>query len=278
MTPPSATITPELLKAGHRLTWASGDYAAVAEHVDEAPSRALLAQLGGALGDLDVLDVATGSGNLALRLAALGARVTGLDLVDELLEIATAREAWCPPTAHPIAWVQGDAEALPFADASFDLTTSVFGIQFAPRHAQTAAELLRVTRPGGRIALVNWTPDGMVGRMFGVLSRFLPAPPPFASPPPRWGDPEHVAELLGDGVADLTFTRGVNTFRSTSPDALAAFFEDNYGPTISARSRLGDDWPACAAGLRALFAELGHEEAGGFAVDSAFTVVTARRA
>jgi ubiquinone/menaquinone biosynthesis C-methylase UbiE len=281
MTTSTPPMTPEILKAGHRLMWATGDYAAVARHVDEAPARALLAALSGSgtgFGDLDVLDVATGSGNLALRLAALGADVTGLDLVDELLETAREREATAPPAAHAVDWLQGDAEALPFADASFDLTTSIFGIQFAPRHAQTAAELLRVTRPGGRIGLVNWTPDGMVGRMFGVLSEYLPAPPAFASAPPLWGDREHVAQLLGDGVTDLQHRPGVNTFRFPTLEAFAQFFEVNYGPTIAARAKLGGAWPACSERLRALFAELGSDGPDGFAIDSAFTVITARAA
>lgn len=278
MTTSSPPITPDVLKAGHRMMWASGDYAAVARHVDEAPSGALLQQLGGALGDLDVLDVATGSGNLALRLAALGARVTGLDLVDELLEVAAAREAAAPATAHPIAWVQGDAEALPFADASFDVTTSAIGIQFAPRHAQTAAELVRVTKPGGRIALVNWTPDGLVGRMFGVLAQHLPPAPAFASPPPAWGDPDHVTALFGDAVTDLRFTPGVNTFRFAGVEAFATFFETNYGPTIAAQAKLGDRWPACAAQLRELFTELGRPDDDGVAIDATFVVITARRA
>jgi ubiquinone/menaquinone biosynthesis C-methylase UbiE len=270
-------ITPEALKAGHRTMWAAGDYAAVAAHVDTAPAAALLDAVGD-VANLSVLDVATGSGNLALRLAGAGARVTGLDLVDELLAVARTRAASRRAPTHAIDWVQGDAEQLPFADASFDLTTSIFGIQFAPRHQVTANELVRVTKPGGRIALVNWTPEGMVGRMFGVLSQHLPAPPPFASAPPLWGDREHVTELFGDNVTDLEITPGVNTFRFPTLDAFATFFEDHYGPTIAARAKLGDAWPECSAQLRAMFAEIGRTDAGGFALDSAFARITARRA
>ena len=195
--------TPESLKAAHRTMWAAGDYAIVATHVDDVPSRELLARLPDLAGR-EVLDVATGSGNLALREAAAGARVTGLDLVDELLDVARARAA---EREVDVAWVCGDAEALPFADASFDVVTSIFGVQFAPRHAVTAAELLRVLRPGGTLGLVNWTPGGLIGRLFGVMSRHLPAPPAFASPPPAWGDEAHVRALLGDEVSALSFTR-----------------------------------------------------------------------
>jgi SAM-dependent methyltransferase len=273
---PTPTITPETLKAGHRTMWASGDYPAVAAHIDDAPPAELLARLPDLAGR-DALDVATGSGNLALRLAAAGARVTGLDLVDELLDVARARAA--ASGSDDIAWVAGDAEQLPFPDASFDVATSIFGIQFAPRHAVAAGELLRVLRPGGTLGLVNWTPEGMVGQMFGVLGRHLPAPPSFASPPPRWGDPEHVRELFGDGVTDLTFTRAVNTFRFPTLDAFAMFFEDSYGPTLTARAKLGPEaWEPCGQGLRDVYARLGTDGPDGFAIDSEFVVITARRA
>jgi SAM-dependent methyltransferase len=274
-TSPTATVTPEALKAGHRAMWAAGDYPAVASTIDDAPPAALLAQLP-QLAGRDVLDVATGSGNLALRAAAAGARVTGLDLVDELLDVARARAA---EAAVDVDWVAGDAEALPFADASFDVVTSIFGIQFAPRHAVTADELVRVLRPGGTLGLVSWTPGGLVGQMFGVLGRHLPAPPSFASPPPKWGDPEHVAALLGDRVTDLTVTPGVNPWRFASLDAFATFFEDHYGPTLTARTKLGPEaWAPCAAGLRELYARLGSEGPDGYAIDSEFVVITARRA
>jgi SAM-dependent methyltransferase len=271
----SATeVTPDTLKAGHRTMWAAGDYAAVAGHVDAAPARALLGRLP-AVADRDVLDVATGSGNLALHLAAAGARVTGLDLVDELLDIARERAI---QRGADVAWVAGDAEALPFADATFDVATSIFGIQFAPRHQVAADELVRVVRPGGTIGLVNWTPEGMVGQMFGVLGRHLPAPPSFASPPPRWGDPDHVRALFGDRVTDLAFTRGINTFRFPTLDAFATFFEDNYGPTLTARGKLGEEaWALCRDGLREVYATVGDSTSDGFAIDSEFTVITARR-
>jgi SAM-dependent methyltransferase len=274
MSTPTAAITPEALKAGHRAMWASGDYPAVAATIDDAPPAALLARLPDLAGR-DVLDVATGSGNLALRQAAAGARVTGLDLVDELLDVARARAA---ATGLDVDWVAGDAEELPFADASFDVVTSIFGIQFAPRHAQTADELVRVLRPGGTLGLVNWTPGGLVGQMFGVLGRHLPAPPSFASPPPKWGDPEHVAALLGDRVTDLTVTPGVNPWRFRSLDAFATFFEDHYGPTLTARTKLGPEaWAPCGAGLCEVYARLGTEGPDGFAIDSEFVVITARR-
>ncbi|HET6505474.1 MAG TPA: class I SAM-dependent methyltransferase [Baekduia sp.] len=268
-------ITPEQLKDGHRVIWASGDYAAVADTIDEALPAALLAELP-PLSGADVLDVATGTGNLAVRAASAGARRTvGLDLVPELLDVARAREH-----ADGVEWVVGDAERLPFGDGMFDVVASVVGIQFAPRHQVVAGELLRVLRPGGTLGLVNWTPAGLVGQMFAVLGRHLPAPPAFASPPPLWGDPDHVAALLDGGVGALTARRGVNTFRAASADAFADFFEDNYGPIHTARNKLGDAWAPCGDGLREVYERLGRrtDDGPGWAVDSEFVVITARRA
>jgi SAM-dependent methyltransferase len=275
----SPTLTPETLKAGHRTMWASGDYPAVAAEIDDALPAALLAALP-RLAGRDVLDIATGTGNVAIRAAQAGARsTTGLDLVPDLLDVARDRAAALGIGPSDIAWVAGDAEALPFPDAAFDVVTSVVGIQFAPRHQVATDELLRVLRPGGTLGLVNWTPEGLVGRMFGVLGQHMPPPPSFASPPPRWGDPGHVAALLGDRVTDLEFQRGINPFRFPDAEAFATFMEDNYGPTLTAKGKLGPDgWPACAAGLRTVYEEFGSDGAQGHAIDSEFVVITARRA
>ena len=167
------------LKRAHRATWASGDYAAIAELIDEAPPRDLLAGIHIEPGQ-DVLDVATGTGNIAIKAAAAGAQVVGLDLTPELFETARRRAA-----EHDVAvdWVEGDAEDLPFEDDRFDRVLSTFGVQFAPRHEVVARELARVCRPGGRIGLVSWTPQGQIGELFKIMGRYLPAPPDYASPP-----------------------------------------------------------------------------------------------
>src|SRR5215218_10080531 len=141
------------LKRAHRAIWAAGDYAAVAEVIDEAPPRDLLARVRVAPGE-EVLDVATGTGNIAIRAAAAGAQVVGLDLTPELFGTARRRaDQW----RVAVDWVEGDAEELPFEDGRFDCVLSAFGVQFAPRHEIAARELARVCRPGGRIGLVNWT-------------------------------------------------------------------------------------------------------------------------
>jgi SAM-dependent methyltransferase len=238
------------LKDAHRTTWAAGNYAAVAALIAHSPPRDLLAQVG--VGPRhSVLDVATGTGNVALRAAARGARVVGVDLTPELLEVARRRSR---DHGLGIKWVHGDAEELPCDDGEYDRVLSVVGIQFAPRHEVVARELARVTRPGGRIGLVNWTPDGMIGDLLRTVGEYMPAPPAYASPPPRWGDEGHVRKLFaGTGVA-FRFSYGSNPFRFASAEHFAAFFETNYGPVLKARERLTAEgtWDECRADIVAL--------------------------
>jgi SAM-dependent methyltransferase len=222
------------LKQTHRATWASGDYATVAERIDEVPPRDLLDRIGLRPGE-HVLDVATGTGNMALRAAAAGADVVGLDLTPELFETAWRR---MEERGVAVDWVEGDAEELPFGDASFDAVVSVFGVQFAPRHQIVARELARVTRPGGRIGLVNWTPEGQIGELFKIMGRYLPAPPGYASPPPLWGSEPYVRGLFAGTGMDLEFARGHNPWRFNSAEEYVRFMETNYGPTLKARERL----------------------------------------
>jgi SAM-dependent methyltransferase len=259
------------LKDQHRAVWAAGRYADVAETIADALPTHLLALAGIEPGDA-VLDVATGTGNAALLAAAHGADVTGLDLVPSLLDVARARDD------GRIAWVEGDAEALPFADASFDRVLSVVGIQFAPRHQVVADELVRVCRPGGAIGLVNWTPEGLIGRMFKILGSYMPKPPAFASPPPLWGSEEHQRRLFGSR-ASLTFERGMNPWRFPSVDEYMTFFEERYGPTIKAKARLEAEgtWEDCRAELRALYEELNIATDGTLHIDSEYLVTIAQR-
>lgn len=270
-------MTPTLtsIKDQHRATWAAGDYAAVARHIDDLPPAHVIAAAGVTAGD-DVLDVATGTGNVALRAAGLGARVTGLDLVPDLLDVARGRAG---EAGAEIAWVEGDAEALPFADASFDRVVSVFGTQFAPRHGVVAGELVRVCRPGGTIGLVNWSRAGLIGRMFEVFSRWLPAPPDFASPPPLWGDESHVRGLFAGHDVEVAFERGSNPFVFGSVEEYMTFFEERYGPTIKTRERLTAEgsWDDCRAALRALYEELNEADDGTLRIEAEYLVAVARR-
>jgi SAM-dependent methyltransferase len=239
------------LKEAQRMMWADGDYAAVARLMDEVPPAHMLSVVGVDAGHR-VLDVATGTGNVALRAARSGAQVTGLDLTPELLDVAAERAA---ALGTEVEWVQGDAEALPFPDRSFDRVLSAFGVQFAPRHQITARELVRICRPGGAIALANWTSDGFVGQMFAILGRYLPAPPAFASPPPLWGSEEHVRKLFSPWAVTFEFERGLlaNTFGSV--EEWLQFYETNYGPTIHAKAILDSAgrWGDCRTELADLF-------------------------
>jgi SAM-dependent methyltransferase len=238
------------LKQAHRATWAAGDYPAVAEHIDAVPPRDLLNRVAIAPGE-DVLDVATGTGNVALRAAAAGARVVGLDLAPELFLAARRREA---EYRVSVEWIEGDAEELPFVDALFDHVLSVFGVQFAPRHDVVAAELARVCRPGGHVGLVNWTPTGLIGELFSIMSGYLPAPPAYASAPPLWGSETHVRGLFAGTGVELTFARGHNPWRFASAEHWVVFMETAYGPTLKARERLTAEgrWDACRAELVAM--------------------------
>ncbi|MBV8991708.1 MAG: class I SAM-dependent methyltransferase [Solirubrobacterales bacterium] len=239
------------LKLAHRATWAAGDYPAVARHIADSPVRDALTAAQVRPGTR-VLDVATGSGNVALLAAEARAQVVGLDLVPELLDVAHSRAV---AAGLDIEWVHGDAEALPFADGSFDSVTSVFGVQFAPRHQVTADELVRVCRPGGAIGLVNWTPEGLIGEMFQIMGRYLPPPPAFATAPPQWGDERYVRDLFARHDVTLSFTRASNLFAFDSVDAYQTFFEQRYGPTIKAQEKLLPEgrWDECRAELRQLF-------------------------
>jgi SAM-dependent methyltransferase len=264
------------LKRVHRATWASGDYAAVAEVIDAVPPRHLLDTVGIAP-SADVLDVATGTGNVALRAAAMGAQVIGLDLTPELFDTARRRAEW-----HDVVvdWMEGDAERLPFEDASFDRVLSAFGVQFAPRHEVVARELARVVRPGGRIGLVNWTPGGQVGELFKVMGRYLPAPPAFASPPPLWGDEAHVRALFEGTGVELEFTRGHNPWRFGSAEDYVAFMETNYGPTLKARERLTAEgrWEDCRAEILAMAERRNEDTNGRLLMQAEYLITVGRRA
>jgi SAM-dependent methyltransferase len=264
------------LKKTHRATWAAGDYAQVAEHIDEAPPRDLLDRIDIRPGQ-DVLDVATGTGNVALRAAAAGARVVGLDLAPELFVAARRRAAEQNVT---VEWVEGDAEELRFADASFDHVLSVFGVQFAPRHEVAAAEMARVCRPGGNVGLVNWTPAGLIGELFTILGGYLPAPPDFAGAPPLWGSEEHVQSLFAETGVGLEFSYGSNPWRFESAEAWVTFLEEHYGPTLKARERLSAEgsWDECRDEIVAMAERRNAAGDGSLLLWAEYLVVVGRKA
>jgi SAM-dependent methyltransferase len=264
------------LKQTHRATWASGDYPAVAEHIDEVPPRDLLDRIGVRPGE-DVLDVATGTGNVALRAAAEGANVVGLDLTPELFATAWRRmDEW----GVAVDWVEGDAEELPFDDESFDAVLSVFGVQFAPRHQIVARELARVSRPGGRIGLVNWTPEGLIGELFKIMGRYLPPAPSYASPPPLWGSEPYVRGLFAGTGVELKFARGNNPWRFHSAEEFVSFMETKYGPTLKARERLSREgrWHECREEIRAMAERHNEATDGGLLMHAEYMVAIGRKA
>jgi SAM-dependent methyltransferase len=230
--------TDNALKARHRAMWALGDYHAVATEIipDLGPVLVEATDLGP--GD-HVLDVAAGSGNVAIPAAAAGAHVIASDLTPELLDQGKADAA---AAGVSLEWQVGDAENLPYADDAFDAVTSCVGVMFAPHHQAAADELVRVCRPGGRIGLISWTPTGFIGQLFATMKPFVAPPPPGAQPPPLWGDIEHVRALLGDRVAEVRASQQLlNAGELSDPVAFREYFKTNYGPTIAAYRGLADD-------------------------------------
>jgi SAM-dependent methyltransferase len=224
--------------------WALGDYPAVAIDVIPELGPELVAAAGVRSGDA-VLDVAAGTGNAAVPAALVGARVTASDLCPELF---VAGRAFAARHGVQIAWEEGDAEALPYADGSFDVVLSCVGVMFAPHHQRAADELVRVCRPGGTIALLSWTPAGFVGQLFATMKPYAPPPPPGAQPPPLWGDETHVRGLLGDRVTDVVARRQTLTSdRFTSPEQWRDYWKTVYGPTIAVYRSLADDPERVAA-------------------------------
>jgi SAM-dependent methyltransferase len=223
------------IKARQQKTWASGDYGAVAALIH--PISEDLVRAADLAAGSRVVDVATGTGNAAIAAARCLCAVTGVDYVPELLERGRARAA----AEHlPVDFVEGDAEALPGEDGEFDAVFSVVGVMFAPDQDRSAAELTRVCRPGGTIALANWTPDGFIGELFRTVGRRVP-PPPGVRAPVEWGSEPRLRELFGDRVRDLRLNRREFVFRFRSGEDFADYFRAHYGPTLKAFEALDED-------------------------------------
>jgi ubiquinone/menaquinone biosynthesis C-methylase UbiE len=223
------------MKQGARAAWAAGDYAAIARRQLWPVGERVVRRTAVAPGE-DVLDVACGTGNAALRAAQAGARVTGVDITPELLAVGRELAA---DEGVAIGFVEGDAEALPVEDESCDVVLSVFGCMFAPRHAVAAAELARVLRPGGRLCVTAWTPDGNIGELFALLGSYMPPPPVPVDPPILWGTEDHVRELFEGTGMELTFAREAVEFPPfDSIEEEMEFSTSKFGPLIMARRML----------------------------------------
>ncbi len=241
----------DALKARLKSMWMAGDFGQVAKHI-ETGAEEFIARRQLKPGDR-VLDVACGSGNLALPAARSGAIVTGVDIAPNLLEQARER---AKAENLTIQFDEGDAENLPFKDAAFDTVVTMFGAMFAPRPERVSAELVRVCRPGGRIAMANWTPAGFVGQMFKTTGKHVPPPPTMPSPL-KWGDEATVRERLSEGVADLQSTPRMCVFNYPFPPAeVVEFFRMYYGPTQRAFEALDASAQTALRGdLTALWSE-----------------------
>jgi ubiquinone/menaquinone biosynthesis C-methylase UbiE len=191
-----------------------------------------------------VLDVGTGTGVLAITAARLGAAVSGLDLTPELLE--QARENAAIARLPGIVWQQGDAEDLPYPDASFDVVLSQFGHMFAPRPEIVVAEMRRVLKPGGRVAFATWPPEHFVARLLALVGRHSPPPPPGVAAPPLWGNPAIIAERLGQQFEVPFFERGVMKFSALSVPHFRQFMERSIGPLQKLVESLAADAPKLA--------------------------------
>jgi SAM-dependent methyltransferase len=230
-----STLDVPAVKARQQGIWSSGDYSAIGTTLQfTGESLAEAVDIGA--GEL-VLDVAAGNGNAALAAARRGGLVTATDYVDELLGRAGDRAS---ADGLAIELVPADAEDLPFDDGTFDVVLSTFGVMFAPQPEVAASELLRVTRPGGRIGLANWTPDGFVGQMFRIVGGYVPPPPGLASPL-EWGDRTRLHELLGHGVSSLDLRATAFAFRYRSPRHWVDAFRTQYGPVLEAFAALDEE-------------------------------------
>jgi len=229
-TPPAVDLA--AVKAKQQQTWASGDYSAIAALIQIISEN--LCDAADLRAGSKVLDVAGGSGDTALAAARCFCDVVSLDYVPSLLERGRERAA---AERLPVEFVEGDAEALPYEDGSFDAVISVMGVMFAPDHERAAAELVRVCRPGGTIAVANWTPTGFVGALLKTVGRHVP-PPAGVRSPALWGDEDHVRGLIGAGVEDLRTARPTYVFRFRSTEHFVEFFERWYGPVHRAFAAL----------------------------------------
>jgi len=248
---PSAAPDFAAIKQRQQATWASGDFAVIGTTLQIVGES--LAEAADVRAGERVLDVAAGNGNATLAAARRFAEVTSTDYVPALLDKGRQR---AEAEGLAVRFQEADAEALPFADASFDVVLSTFGVMFTPEHGRAARELLRVVRPGGRIGLANWTPDGFIGQLFKVVGAHVP-PPAGVKSPALWGTESHIVELFGPKAAQIRCERRHFNFRYRSAAHWVQVFRDFYGPTHKAFAALDDAArPALERDITALLGRL----------------------
>jgi SAM-dependent methyltransferase len=260
------------VKRRQQATWSSGDYAVIGATL--AITGELLCEAVDLRPGQQVLDVAAGNGNATLAAARRWADVTSTDYVAALLERGRARA-----TAERlnVTFQEADAEQLPFADASFDVILSTFGVMFTPNQEQAAREMLRVCRPGGKLGLANWTPEGFIGQVFRTIGKYVP-PPAGVKSPALWGSEQRLRELFGDGMAELRVERRLFVFRYRSAQHWLEVFRTYYGPVLKAFAALDAAGQAGLAGeLTALLERYNQGGAGTLAVPSEYLEVVGTR-
>ena len=242
--PPPSSPDFDAIKKKQQATWASGDFAVIGTTLQIVGES--LAEAADVRSGERVLDVAAGNGNATLAAARRFAQVTSTDYVPELLEKSAAR---AKAEGLAVEYEVADAEDLPFPDASFDVVLSTYGVMFTPQHTRSAREMLRVVRPGGRIGLANWTPEGFIGQLFKVIGGFIPPASGLRSPA-LWGTRPYLEELFGKDASDIRTERRMFNFRYRSAEHWLQIFRDYYGPTHKAFGALD------AAGQKALAADI----------------------
>jgi SAM-dependent methyltransferase len=267
----SAVIDLKAVKARQQSAWSSGNYAVVGTTLQIVGEQ--LAESCDIKWDESVLDVAAGNGNATLAAARRGARVTSTDYVEALLRLGAARAT---AEGLEVRFERADAEELPYEEGSFDAVLSTFGVMFAPDHTRSAAELARVCRPGGRIGLANWTPEGFIGQLFKALGRHVP-PPAGVQSPALWGVEGHLRSLLGDSIGNLAITRRMFNFRYRSPEHFIEVFRTWYGPVHKAFATLPSEGAAALTeDLLALLRER-NRATGSLIVPSEYLEIVATR-
>ncbi len=256
-----------------KVAWALGDYAKVAELLQPAADR--LVEACSISQGMELLDVAAGTGNVAIAAAKKGARVVASDMTASLIELGERRSR---AEGVEVDWFEADAEDLPFETDRFDCVTSAFGAIFAPRAALAARELFRVAKNGGLVGMTNWTPDGYTGQLFSRMAKHFPAPPQGSDPPARWGDPAVVGERFQPFASSVDCEIQTITFRWESLLAAREYIESNTGAVVAAkRWMVPEQYEAMVSDLVSLTAELSPASGDEVVVDSEYLLVVARK-
>jgi SAM-dependent methyltransferase len=255
--------------------WSAGDFPSAARQIAVVGETTV--DRAGIQPDDVVLDVACGAGNATIPAAKAAARTVGLDITPELLEAGKKSAA---EAGVEIEWVEGDAQDLPFDEASFDVVLSVFGCMFAPDHAKAAAELVRVLKPGGRMVVAAWRPEGSMGRFFATIAKHMPPPPEGFQPPPLWGVDDHVREIFDPTGMEVELEPTTVDFSADSADAFFAEFERDLPPIVMARERLEPEgrWDALRSDLKELYDETNEADDGSFRAPQEYVLIKGTKA